>query len=177
VPQASTTASLVTSTQQFRAEIVRQRTSNHVSAWFLLSLLIDPEDGRQYVHPKRRWNSTGLHGVISKKVDYFVFQNHYEFGCEHPVLLGFGICRNRLAMTSLGRVLLHYSLVETYPNLLRPIITCQTPFWVYMLIGSSRNNLPTHLTSHAPIPVAPTWSIGHPWNASFHFSFWILDSR
>jgi hypothetical protein len=25
------------------------------------------------------------------------------------------------------------------------------------------------------IPVAPTWSIGHPWNASFHFSF--SDSR
>jgi hypothetical protein len=24
------------------------------------------------------------------------------------------------------------------------------------------------------IPVAPTWSIGHPWNASFHFSFLIL---
>jgi hypothetical protein len=23
------------------------------------------------------------------------------------------------------------------------------------------------------IPVAPTWSIGHPWNASFHFSFLI----
>jgi hypothetical protein len=24
------------------------------------------------------------------------------------------------------------------------------------------------------VPVAPTWSIGHPWNASFHFSFVIL---
>jgi hypothetical protein len=23
------------------------------------------------------------------------------------------------------------------------------------------------------IPVAPTWSMGHPWNASFHFSFLI----
>jgi hypothetical protein len=23
----------------------------------------------------------------------------------------------------------------------------------------------------------PLWSIGHPWNASFHFSFLILDSR
>jgi hypothetical protein len=22
-----------------------------------------------------------------------------------------------------------------------------------------------------PVPVASTWSIGHPWNASFHFSF------
>jgi hypothetical protein len=27
------------------------------------------------------------------------------------------------------------------------------------------------------LPVAPTWSIGHPWNASFHLSFLILDSR
>jgi hypothetical protein len=30
------------------------------------------------------------------------------------------------------------------------------------------------LLSSSPIPVAPTWSIGHPWNASFHFSFLIL---
>jgi hypothetical protein len=27
------------------------------------------------------------------------------------------------------------------------------------------------------VPVAPTWSIGHSWNASFHFSFLILDSQ
>jgi hypothetical protein len=27
------------------------------------------------------------------------------------------------------------------------------------------------------IPVAPTWSTGHPWNASFHFSFLILVCR
>jgi hypothetical protein len=27
------------------------------------------------------------------------------------------------------------------------------------------------------IPVVPTWSIGHPWNASFHFSVLILDDR
>jgi hypothetical protein len=26
-------------------------------------------------------------------------------------------------------------------------------------------------------PVAPTWSIGHPWNAPFHFSFLISDRR
>jgi hypothetical protein len=83
MPLATITASLVTSTHQFRAAIVRQcfRT---VSAWFFLSLLVDPEGARQYVHPKRRWNSTGLHAVISKKGDYFVFRNHYEFGCEHP---------------------------------------------------------------------------------------------
>jgi hypothetical protein len=27
------------------------------------------------------------------------------------------------------------------------------------------------------VPDAPTWSIGYPWNASFRFSFLILDSR
>jgi hypothetical protein len=35
----------------------------------------------------------------------------------------------------------------------------------------------THLPTYLPIPVASTWSIGHPWNASFHFSFLTLDSR
>jgi hypothetical protein len=30
---------------------------------------------------------------------------------------------------------------------------------------------------HPSIPVAPTLSIGHPWNALFHSSFLILDSR
>jgi hypothetical protein len=38
-------------------------------------------------------------------------------------------------------------------------------------------HLSTYLPTHLPIPAAPTWSIGHPWNASFHFSFLILDSR
>jgi hypothetical protein len=27
------------------------------------------------------------------------------------------------------------------------------------------------------IPVVPTWSTGHPWYASFHFSFLFLDNR
>jgi hypothetical protein len=40
---------------------------------------------------------------------------------------------------------------------------------------------PTHPSIHPSIylsifiPVVPNWSIGHPWNASFHFSF--LDDR
>jgi hypothetical protein len=32
-------------------------------------------------------------------------------------------------------------------------------------------------SSSSSIPVAPSWSVGHPWNASFHFSFLILHSR
>jgi hypothetical protein len=31
--------------------------------------------------------------------------------------------------------------------------------------------------SNLSIPVVPTWRIGHPWDATFHFSFLILDSR
>jgi hypothetical protein len=31
-----------------------------------------------------------------------------------------------------------------------------------------------HIFSLSLFPVAPTWCIGHPWNASFHFSFLIL---
>jgi hypothetical protein len=27
------------------------------------------------------------------------------------------------------------------------------------------------------VPAAPTWNMRHPWNASFHFSFLILESR
>jgi hypothetical protein len=36
--------------------------------------------------------------------------------------------------------------------------------------------LHNHL-SPSLFPVAPIWSIGHPWNALFHFSFLILDSQ
>jgi hypothetical protein len=31
--------------------------------------------------------------------------------------------------------------------------------------------LPVHLSIYLSIYVAPTWSIGHPWNVLFHFSF------
>jgi hypothetical protein len=34
-----------------------------------------------------------------------------------------------------------------------------------------------YLSIYLSIPVAPTWSIGYPWNASFHFGFLILDSQ
>jgi hypothetical protein len=41
----------------------------------------------------------------------------------------------------------------------------------FRIQNTSQNILQTRYSSS--IPVAPTWSIGHPWNASFHFSFLI----
>jgi hypothetical protein len=37
--------------------------------------------------------------------------------------------------------------------------------------------LPAYPPTYLPIPVVPTCSIGHLWNALFHLSFLILDSR
>jgi hypothetical protein len=42
------------------------------------------------------------------------------------------------------------------------------------LEGSQNPNTGLYAQPDEP---SPTWSIGHPWNASFHFSFLILDSR
>jgi hypothetical protein len=50
---------------------------------------------------------------------------------------------------------------DAYVNI---CILLQEPRLLYILASSS---------SSSSIPVAPTWSIGHPWNASFHFSFLI----
>jgi hypothetical protein len=41
-------------------------------------------------------------------------------------------------------------------------------------MGSQR--LTAWAMARPSIPIAPTWSLGHPWNASFHFNFLILDS-
>jgi hypothetical protein len=41
----------------------------------------------------------------------------------------------------------------------------------HTLISSSSSS-----SSSSSIPVAPTWSIGHSWNASFHFSF-LIDTQ
>jgi hypothetical protein len=50
------------------------------------------------------------------------------------------------------------------------------PVYLYVSIYLSIY-LSVCLSIYLSIHVARTWRIGHPWNASFHFSFLILDSR
>jgi hypothetical protein len=44
-----------------------------------------------------------------------------------------------------------------------------------LLGGATTCGFPDYLSIF--VPVAPTWSTGHPWNASFHFSFLNLNCR
>jgi hypothetical protein len=45
-----------------------------------------------------------------------------------------------------------------------------------IFLEAERRRYFVHILSIS-IPLASTWSIGHPWNASFHFSFLIIDRR
>jgi hypothetical protein len=59
---------------------------------------------------------------------------------------------------------------RTYPN-----TAFHGPTRIQFAGATHTNNLrPDGLFRYVFIPVAPTWSIGHPWNTLFHFSFLIL---
>jgi hypothetical protein len=46
-------------------------------AGFFLGLFFDPEDG-WYVPPKRQFAFNGLHGIISQKIELFIFDSSYN---------------------------------------------------------------------------------------------------
>jgi hypothetical protein len=67
--------------------------------------------------------------------------------------------------------------VPTYLSIYLSILPTYLPIYLSIYLIYLPTYLPTYLPIYVANPVAPTWSIMYPWNASLYFSFLILDSR
>jgi hypothetical protein len=70
--------------------ISRALSANCFHAGFLLGLFFDPENRGNMVPPNRRLTDTGLHGVISQKVELIMIMNdELEETCKESVVVCF----------------------------------------------------------------------------------------